>query len=290
MLCAGVRQSAGVNAFLVVVKVAVIVVVIAVGARRDRSGQLEAVRAAARGRVRVRLARHRARRVDPVLRLPRVRDGLDGRLGVAQSAARHADRHPRRAGRLHGALPRGRRRADRRRALSRARRRGSRRARGRPDGPAGRRGLRQGRRADGPRVGAARQCLWPVAHHIPDVARRHAAGALQPRARAVPHAASRDHRARRRLRGLRRVLPDRDARGPREPRRGPRIRDRLLLHDVAALAAARPAAAVSRAARRVPDRARLDRLHPGDGARAVHRHDPAGADRHRLAGGRRASR
>ncbi len=111
----------------------------------------------------------------------------------------------------------------------------------------------------------------PVAHHVPDVARRHAAGDLQPRARAVPHAASRDHRARRHFRGLRRVLPDRDARGPREPRGRSRVRDRLLLHDVAALAAAGPAASVSRAARRLPGRPRLDRLHSGGGTRALYR-------------------
>ena len=80
-------------------------------------------------------------------------------------------------------------------------------------------------------------------------------------------------------------FPIADAGGPREPRRGARVRDRLLLHDVAALEAAGPAAPVSRAARRIPGWPRLDRLHPGDRARALHRHDPAGADRHRLAGG-----
>ena len=151
------------------------------------------------GEFRIRLARHRARRLDPLLRVPRVRDRFDGGVGIAQSAARHADRNSRRAGRLHGALPRGRRRADRRRAVPRARGRRSGRPRGRPDGAPGRRDLRQGRRADGPRIRASRQRVRPVAHHVPDVAGRHAPGRFQPRARAVPHALSRDHPAGRRF-------------------------------------------------------------------------------------------
>ena len=84
---------------------------------------------------------------------------------------------------------------------------------------------------------------------------------------------------------LRRVLSDPDARGPGEPRRRARVRDGVLLHDVAAHEAARPSTAVSRAARWLPGRTRMDRLHSGHRTRALPRHDHAGAHRRRFPGG-----
>ena len=70
----------------------------------------------------IRLERRAARRRRGVLRLYRLRRGLDGGAGGEESEARHADRHPRLACHLHHSLRRGRLRAHRDRGLRQAQR------------------------------------------------------------------------------------------------------------------------------------------------------------------------
>ncbi len=86
---------------------------------------------------RIRLERHRARRRRDLLRLHRLRCGLDGGAGIAESAARHAARHHRIADHLHDPLRAGVGRDGRPGAVSAARRAGA-------DGAGGRRRAHQG--------------------------------------------------------------------------------------------------------------------------------------------------
>ena len=96
----GIHQSARFNAIVVAIKVTVIVLFIGFGMWVVRRRQLAAVHPAEHRRVRpVRLERRRAGRRHHLLRLHRLRRGLDRGAGSEEPAARHADRHPRRASR-----------------------------------------------------------------------------------------------------------------------------------------------------------------------------------------------
>ena len=134
LLVIGIQESARVNAVIVVVKVAVVLMVIVAGAMFINTANWYAVHSGEHRRVRrVRLQRHPARGRRHLLRLHRIRRGIDGGAGSEEPAEGHADRHSRLAGRLHHPLRAGLRGDRRPRALHVARR-------GRADGGGDRRG------------------------------------------------------------------------------------------------------------------------------------------------------
>ena len=121
LLIRGIRESAFVNGLIVITKVAIVAAV-----HRDRLGlhqprQPRPVHPARR-HLRRRQGCRTLRRPDGdpgrgrrrVLRVHRLRRGVDRGAGGEEAEARHADRHPRLAGDLHGALHPVRARADRR--------------------------------------------------------------------------------------------------------------------------------------------------------------------------------
>ena len=98
LLVIGVRESARFNAVMVAIKLAAVLFFIAVGVTYVKPDELVAVHA-------VRLVRASWRRGGRLLRLHRLRRGLDDRRRSQEPAARPADRHHRLAGHLHGPLP-----------------------------------------------------------------------------------------------------------------------------------------------------------------------------------------
>ena len=109
----GTNESAKVNAVLVTIKVVALTAFIALTLPRDRRRQLQPVPA----RRRVRRLRHRGRRGrrggDDLLRLCRLRRGLDRGRGNQEPAAQRADRPDRLAAVLHRLLHPGRGRRGR---------------------------------------------------------------------------------------------------------------------------------------------------------------------------------
>ena len=128
----GIHQSARFNSIVVAIKVAVIVLFIGFGVWFVDGANWHPFIPPNTGHVRpLRLERRRARGRHHLLRLHRLRCGLDRRAGSEESAARHADRHPGEPRHLHGALRRGVGGADRHGAVHRARHAGAGRARAR---------------------------------------------------------------------------------------------------------------------------------------------------------------
>ena len=106
LLVIGVRESARFNATMVTIKLAAVLFFIAAGFSYVGAGQLVALRA-------LRLVGHHGRRGRGVLRLHRLRRGLDHGGGGQEPAARPAHRHHRLSRRLHHPLHRRGRRPDR---------------------------------------------------------------------------------------------------------------------------------------------------------------------------------
>ena len=126
LLVIGIRESARVNAVIVVIKVAVVLLIIGLGGMFVDPPELAAVHAAEHRRVwRVRVERRAARRRRDLLRLHRLRRGLHRGAGIEEPAARHAARHHRVAGDLHRAVCAGVGRDGRPRAVSAAGRAGA---------------------------------------------------------------------------------------------------------------------------------------------------------------------
>ena len=108
LLVVGVRESARVNNVIVVIKLIIIFLFIAAAGRYvsyralgdggQSAGRLHPAESRAR---RIRLERRAARRRRRILRLYRLRRGIDRGAGSQQSEARHADRHSRLARHLH---------------------------------------------------------------------------------------------------------------------------------------------------------------------------------------------
>ena len=104
LLVIGIKQSADTNTLLVGIKALVLVVFVVAGAayvNRDNLTPFIPPNTGAFGQLRV--ERRPARRGRDVLRLYRLRRGVDGGAGGEEPVARHADRHPGLAGHLHGA-------------------------------------------------------------------------------------------------------------------------------------------------------------------------------------------
>ena len=147
LLIVGVSESATVNAVIVVIKVAVVLVVIGAGAFFIQTANWHPFIPANTGHFgEYRVERCAARRRRHLLRVHRIRRGVDIRAGGPQSANRHAARHSRVACRLHGALRAGLRRDGGAGSVSRdaqpAGAAGRSRSRRRPDEPSARRGRR----------------------------------------------------------------------------------------------------------------------------------------------------
>ena len=110
VLVRGVRESAGANNTMVLIKIAAILDLLRRRGGRDQPGQLASFRAA-------RISGHADRRVHRLLHLHRIRFHLDRGRGVPQAAARYAVRDHRDADRLHRALLQRLAGADRHREL-----------------------------------------------------------------------------------------------------------------------------------------------------------------------------
>ena len=130
--CIGVSESATVNNIIVAIKVTVILAVHRGRRVLRQPRQLASVHSRAHGRREpVRHRRRDPRRDDRVLRLHRLRGGLDRGPGSEESAQGHAHRHPGLADHLHRPLHADRRGAHGRGVVHQAQRRGARRHRGR---------------------------------------------------------------------------------------------------------------------------------------------------------------
>ena len=129
-----------------------------------------------------------ARRRSRVLRLYRLRCGLDRFAGGHQPSARHADRYPRIAWRLHAALCAGELRHHRHYALRQAERAGPDRRWRRRDRPYLAVAHHQARRDIGPNLGHPRAADRPAAHLLFHVTRRAAAAVRRENSSALPHA------------------------------------------------------------------------------------------------------
>ena len=96
LLVIGIKESASVNDVIVLIKVAIVVMFIIVGLPMVSIGQLgRQVHPGEHRVVPLRLERHLPRGRPGLLRLYRLRRGLDGRAGGEEPPARHADRHHR---------------------------------------------------------------------------------------------------------------------------------------------------------------------------------------------------
>ena len=188
------------------------------------AGAPGAVRTAQHRRVRpLRLERRAPRGGGDVLRVRRLRRGLDRRAGSEEPAARHADRHPRLARRLHRPLHRGGGRAARHRPVPAPQRGRSDRRRHRRHRPH----LVQPGDQDQRAVRAVQHDAGPAPRPDPDLLLdepgRAPARSLRPGPPAVPHAVAEhdDHRGG----GVRRrrAAADRRARPAREHRLAVRV-------------------------------------------------------------------
>ena len=199
LLVVGMRESARVNNVLVAIKLVIIVVFIAAAAPFvttahwvTASNPDGAFHSAQRRSRPIRLERRAARRRRGVLRLYRLRRGVDGGAGGEESEARHADRHPRLARHLHHSLRRGRLRAHRHRALRQAQRARSDCHRHRRRGPVlafADPQIRHHPRSD---LGHSGHAVGPAADVLFDGARRLAAARRRHGAQPVPHALCHD--------------------------------------------------------------------------------------------------
>ncbi len=167
----------------------------------DLHSQLGSVHSGAdRREGRVRLERNPSRRLDRLLRLHRLRSGLDRRPGSQGPGQGHADRDHRLAARLHGDLHPRIDRPDDDRELQDAERAGSGRRRGRRLRSAV--GLvrqdHQGRRDHRPHVGHPRADVRPDPHLLHDGPRRPPAEAVREGAPEVAHAVHQHDAGRRR--------------------------------------------------------------------------------------------
>ena len=112
LLVVGIRESARFNAAMVAIKIVAVLFFLVDGRVVRPAGQLDAVHA-------VRVVGRHDRGGGRLLRLHRLRRGVDDGGGGQESAAGSADRHHRLARHLHGAVRRRVRGADRHRARRR---------------------------------------------------------------------------------------------------------------------------------------------------------------------------
>ena len=247
LLIRGVRESARANSIMVGIKLAVLAFFIVVARHRVQHRQLQAVRPHGDGGDRRRGGGH-------LLRLHRLRRGLDRQRGGPEPETRPADRDHRLAGDLHAGLHPGRGRRDRL-----ARRRGA----GGVRRAAGRRRWRRAPASSGPAsviaVGALvaitsvvlTDPLRPDPDLLRDVPRRPDAAPRSPRSTRAPA-----RRSRLTLilgmpdRGPRRARAADGDRQARQHRHAVRVRPGQHRRDHPAPHAARHGAAVPRAVRR----------------------------------------